>query len=497
MKPTMTLGQRVFENAESFPEKAAISFKTETVTYGQLKENILVSATNLLNLGVKPGDRVMINSVSKPETISAYLALRFIGASVIFLDKNATEETTKSIIEDSEPVLLLTDKPIKFDISPVMLSSLKGLSAGEAAQGLTHYIPEDESLSDMIYTSGTTGKPKGVMLSAKAVFNILHNTVKGIGIQSDDIILLPLPLHHSYALRVLRAYLWQGGHIVLQNGFAFGRETQQNIENFGCTAMSAVPASMELMRNQLKEKFIPLMQKLRYIECGSGSLTMEQRNRLVNALPDTAIYNTWGSSESGGALFLDVTDIVKNHPEKILSIGAPIEGVSVKVVDSEGNAIVSSPENTGRLAVKGDNIMSGYRNREELNRQTLVDGFLCTNDIVYTDSDGFVYMLGRADDIINTGGEKVSPVEVENVSGQFPGIKECACIGAPDESGILGQIPSLIVVPSEEGFDEAEFKRFISGKLENVKIPARYILTDALPRSPIGKLKRDELKKLL
>ena len=148
------------------------------------------------------------------------------------------------------------------------------------------------------------------------------------------------------------------------------------------------------------------------------------------------LHNTWGSTESGGAVFLNVS----RHQDKIGSIGKPLEHIAIKVLDAENHEMENTDaSNAGRMALKGDMQMAGYWDMSEQTADAIQDGWLVTNDLVYLDDDGYVYMLGRADDIINVGGEKVSPVEVENVASEYDGIKECACIGVKDTEGVLGR----------------------------------------------------------
>lgn len=144
------------------------------------------------------------------------------------------------------------------------------------------------------------------------------------------------------------------------------------------------------------------------------------------------------------------------------------------------------------MALKGSMQMEGYWNQPELTKETLVDGWLLTNDLVYLDKDGHVYMLGRADDMINVAGEKVSPVEVENVSMEYEGIKECACIGVKDEE--LGQIPVLYIV-TNPSYSGQELKQFLADKLEKYKMPKKFLFIDELTRNSMKKLDRRALKK--
>lgn len=490
-----TLIARIGALAKIQPDKPAVIFKNECLTYRELYKRIVTIGSQLHEMGVKKGDRVLHTALSKPETVAVYLGIQYCGGIAVHLDKNSTPANMAAIYTDAKATLMLTDKPMKEVESGLKIISQKQVYRSEMSeQEYAYIIPKEEDIAELLFTTGTTGKPKGVMLSYKAVYNILMNTIQGIGIQESEILLLPLPLNHSFALRVLRAVLYQGATVVLQNGFAFAKEVENNQTEFECTALAAVPASMEILRGQMQDVYYDVLKKFRYIEVGAGSLTLEQRKRLVQNLPNTTIYNTWGSSESGGALFLNVSEVAA-HPKHVMAVGKPLPHISVRTLDENGSEFRSDEQHPGRMSIKGDMQMSGYWHRDELNAETLVDGWLLTSDMVYTDQDGFVYMLGRADDIINVGGEKVSPIEVENIAGQYEHVKECACVGVDDPEQIMGRVPVLFIVPRGE-YSNDGMTRFLATQLERYKLPAHYVPLQELPRNRMGKIDRKALVEL-
>ncbi len=507
-----TLVRRIEELSKTQPDKGAVAFKNEILTYAELNTNIKRTAEVLRTNGAKKGDRISLSAVSKPLFVVTYLAIEYMGCIPVFLDKSSTEDNMLLVYRESGSTLIVTDKLSKLEDNTVNKLSYKDLTAilgehnnsqetstedkdNEEKEALIKYeIPEEGQLAELLFTTGTTSKPKGVMLSYKAVYNILSNTIEGIGIRDDDIVLLPLPLNHSYALRVLRAYLYTGATVVLQNGFTFAKEAENNISKFNCTAMACVPTSYEVMRSQMQDDFARVLGGLRYIEFGAGSLSIRQRRDITELLPGVAIYNVWGSSETGGAIFCDVCDVVK-HEEYIGALGIPLKGkVDVKFVDTEGNVIESDEAHPGRMALRGDMQMSGYWNEPEKTEDALRDGWVFTGDMAYL-KDGYVFMLGRADDIINVGGDKVSPIEVENLAGQYHGIHECACIGAEDTDGMLGQIPVLFIVTTGS-YNEDEFKSYLATCMEKYKIPQKFVKVEELPRNRMQKINRNELHKM-
>lgn len=473
-------------------EKMAIGWRKEKYTYVELCDLVKKAAAKLSrDYSISSGDYIMLTAVPGVEYIVILLAVQYLGATTIPLDKNAKEQNLLTLYEWINPKLVLTD--IKVESFSVISQKgfYKEMLTG-VDEDIAYSCPNADATAEILFTTGTTGVPKGVMLSYDNIYASIHNTWNGTEMEQDDTVLIPLPLNHSLGMRVCRTALYIGASVVIQNGFSFAKELENNIENFGCTAMVSVPASMDLIMRQMQEHFPNIVGKLRYMEIGAGSLSYDLKKKLTAMLPNTRIVNTWGSTETGGAIFLNLPERL----DKYTSLGKPIEGIAIKMVDSEGNEIQArSVETAGRMAIKGAMCMKGYYNLPEENEKTLVDGWLYTNDIVYQDEDGFIYMLGRADAIINVGGEKVSPIEVENVAQEFEQIRECACIGVEDPDGILGYIPVLYVVP-EETFDKNALIKYLTTKLESYKIPQKFIEIDTLPRNRMQKLDYKELKRL-
>lgn len=491
-----TLVNRVRELSIMQPNKLAVAFKKETLTYSELYKQTVLVASRLNSLGIHKGDVVLFSALSKPEMLVVYLAIHYVGAVAVFIDKNATPENAAVIYEDTSAVIFLTDKSMKNVEGEYNVYSLRKICSekedDEVVNEVVYQMPDPESIAEMIFTSGTTGKPKGVTLSYRAVYNILVNTSDGLGLTVEDCLLLPLPLNHSLALRELRANLYNGATIVLQNGFTFAKEIENNIELYKCSLIVLVPASIETIRRQMQGSFVEIFSKFRLIEVGAGSLSVDQRKTLCAELPNVKLVNTWGSSECGGAIFLDVHEVV-NDRKKVQALGKPLSRVQVAIRNESGEHYISDKENPGRMAIKGDMVMSGYWNRQKETDEALQDGWLLTNDMVYFE-EGYAYMLGRADDIINVGGEKVSPIEVENIISEYPNMLECAVIGVPDPEGVLGFVPVLYLVTRNGCFDEVDLKMWLSKRVEKYKVPVKYIPLLALPRNAMKKIDRKALR---
>ena len=250
-----TLVEKVLFYGDTMPEKAALCFKDKTVSYGELCAKVKNIAADLTRKGIMRGDRVMLSAVSKPEYVAALLGIQYVGAVAVPIDKTAKNESITDIWEITDAKIFLADG--KKCPESVKTSSLKNLyEQAECAntEGQNYQMPGESDLCELLFTSGTTGKPKGAMLSYRCIYANMLNTWKGIGMLSSDIILDPLPLNHSFGMRVLRSALYIGATVVLQNGFTFAKETENNIIQHKCTAMACVPAAIEPIANIYKDK---------------------------------------------------------------------------------------------------------------------------------------------------------------------------------------------------------------------------------------------------
>ena len=486
-----TLVEAVLSHAKTVGDKQAIILKKTVLSYAQVAEQVRKTASLLYNrYGISAGDRVMISGLSKPEYLIALMGVQFLHAVTVPLDKVWLEDTVLRLFDFVRPRIIITDMVIHREDVPTV--SLRGLYSDVQAYDGTlpeYALPPVDSIAEILFTTGTTGTPKGAVLTYANIRAITNNNIEGVGTRADDVILDPLPLCHSLGLREARMALYIGATLVIQNGFTFLREMRDNIEAFRCTGFVCVPAVMEQLTHSL-DGFAELFSGFRYMEIGAGSLSYNLRKRLPVLLPDTEIINTWGASETGGVIFLDV----KRRQDKLAALGKPVSSAGIKVVGESGEEIrATGIDNAGRLAVRGEMTMAGYYSMPEVNRVTLRDGWLLTNDLVYTDDEGFVYMLGRVDDIINVGGEKVSPIEVENVATEHGKVLDAACIGVPDE--IMGQVPVLFV-EAEEPFSREDLLRFLAGRLERYKLPKTVVRVNGIPRNRMKKLDRKAVRRM-
>lgn len=497
---TETLVGRLCELARLKPGAIAVSYRGESITYADLTRLVRRTAARIGGMGAMAGDVVVITGVSEPEALVCYVAAQAAGCVSAFSYHHATAGSLAAACELASARLLVGESiPSGFDppcpvVSPKDLVAESGDADGGDSENSHNPQGSEEAPTEILFTTGTTGAPKAVVLSRRAVRAIALNTIEGTGILPDDRVLVPLPINHSLALRVIRAVLWQGAMVLLQGGFSVPEETEANICKRRCTGMVTVPAALKMDRERFGERFADVYGRLRYLEIGAGPLSVQARNTLVAELPETRMVSTWGSSETGGVLFAPFSEL-DPASEEFGASGFPVSGAKVATMDSAGNQVSATAENPARLALSGDMVMSMYLGQPELTADVFKDDWYVTNDLAYVDASGFVHIVGRTDDMINVGGEKTFPAEVEAAMSECPGVRECACVGIDDPDGIRGQVPVVFVV-SDEAFDEDACNEQLQQRLERYKMPRAFVRVEELPRNRMMKIDRFALRNL-
>lgn len=475
---------------ENTSEKTALIDKKRSMTYRQLGAAVKAYAAFLAGEGVKKGDRVILTAFSECAYVAVFMAVQALGAVTVPVERAVREDTLTHLVQLSGAKLLLTAGKKKYPF-------VKTISVSEIPADTDADYPHVQLSADMVcefvVTSGTTGMPKCAYHTNRNIFANTVNTCEGVGIRKDDVILIPLPLNHSFGLRVLRSALCMGATAVLQNGTLFPKEIKNNIEKYSCTGLAYISSAMESILATEGEQFVrEVFGKLRFIEFSAGAVPVNIRKQLTQLLPGVDIHNTWGSSETGGSIFINLS----RTPAKVEALGRPRDDSQAGIYDEKTGSMLTGTgrENTGRLALRGDMVMQGYWNDTEKTNAAFNDGWLLTNDIVWRDDDGYYYMIGRGDDIINLAGEKIAPQEVEAAANQLPYIYDSACLAVKDASHSLGMKLVLLARGDETKGEEA--LKALRSTLNRLKAPEEIKFVANIPRNSMGKINRKELPSL-
>lgn len=478
------LVERLYRLASSQPEQPAIVARDAApVTYSQLWEEVGKTRAALAGLGLKRGDRVILATARDFSFIYTYLALHALGIIAVPLDPRTSLSVFQNIQEQiSASLVLWPDRAMPQSQEYSCLAGKSPDCSKPEANGAV--------LSDIMFTSGTTGSPKGVMLTQSNIATSINNINGYIGNGAADMEICPMPLSHSFGLTRLRCVLYAGGSILLEEGVRRPKQLFENMEKFNVTGIGLVAPAWRLLHKLSGDRISRFADQLRYLELGSAVLEPEHKRHLANLLPKTKVCMHYGLTEASRSAFLDF----RADEEYIASVGKAGPLVEIAVFRPDGT--LCSPNETGEVCVRGGMVTSGYLNRDQ-GEYFYPGGYFRTGDSGYLNKDGYLYLEGRIKEIINVGGEKVSPLEVEKHLTSIDGIMEAACIGKPDQ--VLGEVVVAFLVRDEDATipDHENIRLILRKNLESFKIPVNFIEIDEIPRTNSGKVKRLALKELL
>jgi fatty-acyl-CoA synthase len=493
--------------SELYPDKPAILYEEEEITYSDLVRRVERTVQWLRSLDIQKGDRVAVMVNNSPEFIELYLACSRLNAIFVPINVRLAGVELEYIIENSLPKLFIFGNRFAQDIAALDLSGLRqtlllasigknsipnvsldyltGTSAFEGAKSgnedFDAFDPEDPQV--IMYTSGTTGQPKGAVLPhRKTYFNCLNSGFY-FDFNFKDIILIVLPLFHSGGLIIQASpSLYYGGTMILHAKFD-PPQVYRDIERYRVTKFLGVPT---VYRNLLKVDPDKKRDLSSLEACGIGGeqtppdLIMECREggfpmRQVMGQTETSIF-LWASEED----FL----------RKPGTVGRPVFHGEVGLMDEGGNQ--TKPGEIGHLVVRGSIMMKGYWRDPNKNKENIKDGWLYTGDLARMDADGYFSLVDRAKDMYISGGENVYPAEVERVLKEHPGVEDVAVVGVPDEK--WGEAGQAFIIP-RSGWDlhSDDILNHCEGRLARYKWPKAVIFKKEFPRGPMGKVQKSRL----
>lgn len=474
--------------ANTQPDKYAVCETRKNVTYSEYWKNIRKMATVLSDNGIEKGMHVVIRCTQNIDFLVIFTALQYVGALPVPVEKTLGADRMAEIAKAVDASVVIADE----ELDTMRVYGNKELvKAMQEAEEAELPLPEADDLSMILFTTGTTGKSKGVVLSHLNDVAIAENVIQGTRMTHENVEVIPMPLNHAFGLRRYQSDIVNGGTVCLMDGMVFVGTLWKLIEKYGVTSMALSPASLGMIFELSNDRIADYKDQLEYIQIGSAPLMEADKQRLIKLMPNLRLYNFYGSSEAGCSCILDFN----SEDNKPGCIGTPTVNSIVHFVDENGNAVKGvSEENPALLAWGGPIVMQGYYNEPQLTEETMTDGYVMTKDLAYMDEAGRCILVGRSDDIVNYGGSKISPAEVEDVARGYEYIAECAYSSRAD--AITGELPVMLVV-AKEGYDQAVFEAFLADRLESYKLPREYYFTEELPKTFKGTLLRKEIKKII
>ena len=505
------LHDSLLASAADRADHVAVITEAERVTYAQLHERAARFARALQDRGLRRGERVAIYLENGVPTVVAIYGALLAGGAFVVMNPQTKADKLAYMLRDCEASVVVTDPRLAQVVAsvapqtpslrtlvqvggePVDLAGAVAydelLAKAEPAPRPAGVIPND--LAALVYTSGSTGHPKGVMLSHANMTFAQGSLVEYLRLGPDDRILDVLPLAFDYGLYQALMAVHLGATLVLETSFAFPARVIQRVQEEGVTVFPGVPTVFATLLSLHRQRPVA-MPTVRRLTNTAAHLPDEYVPGLLEMCPDALVFKMYGLTECKRVCYLE-PELVRAKPS---SVGRAIPGTEVMVLDDAGAPV--PPGVTGTLYVRGPHVMMGYWNLPDETAHMLKPGpwpgerMLCTHDLFKTDADGFLYFVGRSDDIIKSRGEKVSPVEVENALSTIDGVKEVCVVGVPDD--LLGQaVRAFVVLDPGAQLDERSFKRAAMALLENFMVPRDVVFLDELPKTGSGKVRRKSL----
>jgi acyl-CoA synthetase (AMP-forming)/AMP-acid ligase II len=502
--------------ASIVPEQAVMVFEGQRQTYRETHARVTRLANALAALGISKGDRIAVLDTNSPRYVEAYFAASTLGAVFVPLNYRAKADELEYMLTAADTrVLLVGDRyvPLVAQVrdrlpcvtqflaleSPAaQMRSCEELIARAGAEAIEAEMDEDD-VNILMYTSGTTGRPKGVMLTHGDFVayvcghtELADGTPRGAG-------LLCVPLYHIAGMTSVMVGCFTGRGLVILRQFE-ATAWLETVRRERISHAFLVPTMLKRVIDH-PEFHRYDCSSLAVLAYGAAPMPLPVIRRAIELFPSSVGFiNAFGQTETTATvtMLLPEDHRLDGTPEEIearlrrlSSIGRPMSDVELKIVDAEGHAVPTGA--VGEIAVRTPRLMKGYASQADATAQTIVDGWLYTRDMGWMDQDGYLYLAGRKDDMIIRGGENIAPAEVEGVLHAHPGIEEAAVIGVPDLE--WGEQVAAIVVPRPgTTLTQDEVIAWCHHRVASFKKPAVVHFVRELPRNPLGKLLRKDLR---
>ena len=473
--------EKTFENNSN---KIAVISEKQQYSYNEINRMSSSVAQNLSNYPKNSVVSMMLeNSI---EFIITYLGILRSANIAHIIPSNISKVNLNEQIISANPKCIISSNQYfsKFEEQKLNLDVLDADKI--SLDGKNDYFQNEIKKNDyayLIYTSGTTGKPKGIAVTHENVLFSTKNIVDVLQYKKSDREILPLPLSHSFGLGCLHTGLFVGSTIILHKNSTNVENILKSILENQATTLASVPATLSKMVENFHDKTKNSCENLRLIITNSTAISESTVKKIIDILKTGKIATYYGLTEASRSSFM----IFDREVGKYNSVGCPAPHVQIKIEDD-------NLESNGEICIKGQNVINNYWKNEEMDRN-IENGWLKTSDIGHFDKDGFLYLDGRIDDMINVSGEKVNPSEIEMIVNEMRGIEESIAIGIPHET--FGQVVKLFAKKTNESkIQKSEIIAYCVKRLERYKVPVNIRFIDEFPRTEYGKIKRHELKDL-
>lgn len=473
-----TVIQRIFENALRTPDKVAVITENTQTTYLELCKLIYSFSETYRQLGVKSGDNVVLQAIRDVRYIAAFYACHLLSAVPVPVENGIGKERVVEIARETNAQLIICNcmdcgkKCISFEqldnqttiAHDIPLFSLK--------------FPDMNEPSQILFTTGTTGKSKGVVQSQQCISLYSYLQVKQCTVRDQDVQLSLFPLNHCVGIDDLHTVLAYGQTLVLVDKANDISVVFDTMKKNSVTAICCPPVLLRLLLLRDNEKD---MVQIDYVIIAGAPIFENEAENFCSLYLNTKLINNYGASESPWLCSTVISD------EKEVTLGYPnqFSEVRLKLNDKEYTDTVGT---VGQICVKSPLNMLSYYNDSELTQGAFDGEYLLLSDLAYFDEKGRLHFAGRADDVINVGGYKISPIETEAVAEESGLVQECILIKSFDKHN--NEYLELLAVPKESDFSAEALMNFIKDKVEAYRVPKKITVVDELKKTYNGKLDR-------
>ncbi len=490
----MNLAQLISEIAAKHADKPAIIFADKTWTYRDCDRQVQSYAAHLDRLGIKKGDRVAVQLPKCIEFLFCHLAILAIGAIALPLNPDYRPEEIVYFLTDSGSALLVTNRELLHKLRSAIqhLTELKILLTEELLPPTEVILPEyaagGDDLAMICYTSGTTGRCKGAAISHRNLIANLRALHQAWEWSDRDILLHVLPLFHVHGLNVAAlGCLYAGATMIMVEKFE-PKRVWATLGSSNCTLFMGVPTIYQRLINEW-EKLEPQpdLQKMRLFVSGSAPLSDQQFYQFEN-MTGFRILERYGMTETG----MNASNHIDPEHRKAKSVGFPLAGVEIRIVNPDGNDVAIAE--VGEVWISGEHVFQGYWQMQDKTAESFTDRWFHTGDLGFQDPDDHnrLYLVGRAKELIITGGFNVYPKEIENMLESHEAVKEAAVLGIPD-TDFGEKVVAAIAIQDAINITPEELIAHCKSRLAAYKCPKQIFFVAELPRNAMGKIQKNIL----
>lgn len=487
-------------SAARVPDRVALRFGDRTLTYRELDDAITRAAAHLISLGLDRGDRVAAYGTNSDAYVVGYLAAARAGLVHVPVNYALRGEELRYLLAQSGSRAVLVDPALRDNLDRVLADvpadivvPLHDADDSLLAVATAGDVPEldvavaDTDLVQLLYTSGTTSKPKGAMMTHRALVFEYTSTIVALDLAQDDNPLICMPLYHSAGMHVfMLPYLAIGATIRLLPAPDIP-SILRLVEDESIGSLFLAPTVWVPLANH-PDLDIRDLSSLRKAQYGASIMPVTVLQRLRGRYPELSFYNCFGQSEIGP---LACVLRPEEHEERPSSCGRPVLFVETRVVDADGNDVPDGEP--GEVLYRSPQLCLGYWDNPDATAEAFRDGWFHSGDLVTRDAQGYITVVDRIKDVINTGGILVASREVEDAIYTHEAVAEVAVIGIPDEKWIEA-VTAVVVLKDGHTATESELVDHVKQRLAPFKVPKAVRFVDTLPRNQSGKLLKRELR---